>query len=174
MDDDYYWRNGWYANPEDARLFVQDRFNSMNYTTNLGRPAGRYLVGGICAGVLVLLIWMCVIFLRMDFTPIRMVREDEEIRITSGYTNTFFETDDMQSVALLEDGMPKDQYNRTNGSDDGKQLLGKFEGKKLGECRMYVWLKYTPVIQIKTKEYTVFINSKDANETKQWYDELKE
>ena len=174
MDDDYYWRNGWYANPEDARLFVQDRFNSMNYTTNLGRPAGRYLVGGICAGVLVLLIWMCVIFLRMDFTPIRMVREDEEIRITSGYTNTFFETDDMQSVALLEDGMPKDQYNRTNGSDDGKQLLGKFEGKKLGECRMYVWLEYTPVIQIKTKEYTVFINSKDANETKQWYDELKE
>ena len=49
-------------NPEDARLFVQDRFNSMNYTTNLGRPAGRYLVGGICAGVLVLLIWMCVSF----------------------------------------------------------------------------------------------------------------
>mgnify|MGYP007102606519 FL=1 len=90
--------------------------------------------------MLVLLIWMCVIFLRMDFTPIRMVREDEEIRITSGYTNTFFETDDMQSVALLEDGIPKDQYNRTNGSDDGKQLLGKFEGKKLGECRMYVWL----------------------------------
>lgn len=39
---------------------------------------------------------------------------------------------------------------------------------------MYVWLEYTPVIQIKTKEYTVFINSKDANETKQWYDELKE
>ena len=53
MDDDYYWRNGWYANPEDVRLFVQDRFNSMNYTTNLGRPAGRYLVGGNlcrCAG----------------------------------------------------------------------------------------------------------------------------
>ena len=44
MDDDYYWRNGWYANPEDARLFVQDRFNSMNYTTNLGTAAEDILL----------------------------------------------------------------------------------------------------------------------------------
>ena len=47
MDDDYYWRNGWYDNPGDPRLFVQDRFNSMNYTTNVGKPAGRYMFGGI-------------------------------------------------------------------------------------------------------------------------------
>ena len=40
-----------------------------------------------------------------------------------GIRTQFFETDDMQSVALLEDGIPKDQYNRTNGFDDGKQLL---------------------------------------------------
>ena len=40
-------RNGWYDNPGDPRLFVQDRFNSMNYTTNVGKPAGRYMYGGI-------------------------------------------------------------------------------------------------------------------------------
>ena len=25
IDDDYYWRNGWYSNPDDRRLFIQDR-----------------------------------------------------------------------------------------------------------------------------------------------------
>ena len=26
VDDDYYWRNGWYNNPVDPRLIVPDRF----------------------------------------------------------------------------------------------------------------------------------------------------
>ena len=49
MDDDYYWRNGWYDNPGDPRLFVQDRFNSMNYTTNVGSRQE-----GICSVAFVL------------------------------------------------------------------------------------------------------------------------
>ncbi len=50
MDDDYYWRNGWYDNPGDPRLFVQDRFNSMNYTTNVGKSRQE----GICSVAFVL------------------------------------------------------------------------------------------------------------------------
>ena len=40
IDDDYYWRNGWYSNPDDRRLFIQDRYSSMNYTVNF-RQDGR-------------------------------------------------------------------------------------------------------------------------------------
>ena len=173
MDDDYYWRNGWYDNPGDPRLFVQDRFNSMNYTTNFGKPAGRYMFGGICIVVVVLLFWMCIVFLRMDFTPIRLVADGAEVRITSGYTNTTMKINEIRSVKLLENGLPEDHYNRTNGSSDEKQLLGKFEGKKTGKCRMYVWLDQENVIEIKTTDYTVFINSKDADEMNAWYQALK-
>lgn len=172
IDDDYYWRNGWYDNPGDPRLFVQDRFNSMNYTTNFGKPAGRYMFGGICVVVAVLLFWMCVVFLRMDFTPIRLAADGNEVRITSGYTNTTMKDKEIQSVKLLENGLPKDHYNRVNGSSDEKQLLGEFEGKKTGECRMYVWLAQKSVIEIKTADYTVFLNSKDADEMNTWYQEL--
>ena len=172
IDDDYYWRNGWYDNPGDPRLFVQDRFNSMNYTTNLGKPAGRYMFGGICVGIAVLLFWMCVVFFRMDFTPIRLAADGNEVRITSGYTNTTMKDKEIQSVKLLENGLPKDHYNRVNGSSDEKQLLGEFEGKKTGECRMYVWLAQKSVIEIKTADYTVFLNSKDADEMNTWYQEL--
>ena len=173
IDDDYYWRNGWYDNPGDPRLFVQDRFNSMNYTTNFGKPAGRYMFGGICIVVVVLLLWMCIVFLRMDFTPIRLAADGAEVRITSGYTNTTMKENEIQSVKLLENGLPEDHYNRTNGSSDEKQLLGEFEGKKTGKCRMYVWLDQKKVIEIKTADYTVFINSKDADEMNAWYQALK-
>ena len=46
------------------------------------------MFGGICIVVVVLLFWMCIVFLRMDFTPIRLVADGAEVRITSGYTNT--------------------------------------------------------------------------------------
>ena len=173
MDDDYYWRNGWYDNPGDPRLFVQDRFNSMNYTTNVGKPAGRYMFGGICIVVVVLLFWMCIVFLRMDFTPIRLVADGAEVRITSGYTNTTMKKKEIRSVKLLKNGLPEDHYNRTNGFSDEKQLLGKFEGKKTGKCRMYVWLDQENVIEIKATDYTVFINSKDEDEMNAWYQALK-
>ena len=33
--------------------YLED-INSMNYTTNVGKPAGRYMFGGICIVVVVL------------------------------------------------------------------------------------------------------------------------
>ena len=65
------------------------------------------------------------------------------------------------------------EQNRENGFSDEKQLLGKFEGKKTGKCRMYVWLEQSEVIQIKTKKYTVFMNNKDKDQTTAWYEQLK-
>ena len=159
--------------PMYPRLFVQDRFNSMNYTTNVGKPAGRYMFGGTCIVVVVLLFWMCIVFLRMDFTPIRLVADGTDVRITSGYTNTTMKKKEIRSVKLLENGLPEDHYNRTNGFSDEKQLLGKFEGKKTGKCRMYVWLDQENVIEIKATDYTVFINSKDEDEMNAWYQALK-
>ena len=96
-----------------------------------------------------------------------------EVRITSGYTNTTMNKKEIRSVKLLENGLPEDHYNRTNGFSDEKLLLGKFEGKKTGKCRMYVWLDQENVIEIKATDYTVFINSKDEDEMNAWYQALK-
>lgn len=173
VDDDYYWRNGWYSNPDDRRLFIQDRFNSMNYTTNLGRPAGRYLVGGVLAGTVIVLVWMCIMMLRMDFTPVHLEDTGNSFQITSGYTNTEIKKDDIKSVRLLKNGLPEEHFSKINGSADDKQMLGKFRGEKSGECRMYVWLDQSEIIQIQTKKYTVFINGKDKDQTNVWYKSLK-
>ena len=173
VDDDYYWRNGWYSNPDDRRLFIQDRFNSMNYTMNLGRRAGRRLTGSALAGTVIVLVWVCIMMLRMDFVPVHLEDTGDRFQITSGYTNTEIKKDDIKSVKLLKNGLPDEDFSKINGSADDKQLLGKFRGEKSGECRMYVWLDQPEMIQIRTKKYTVFINDKDKDQTNAWYESLK-
>lgn len=79
----------------------------------------------------------------------------------------------LKSVKLLKNGLPKEHFSKTNGLDDEKQLLGKFDGAESGKCRMYVWLEQSEVIQIKTKKYTVFMNNKDKDQTTAWHEQLK-
>ena len=47
VDDDEYWKNGWYENPQDPHLLVQNRLCDTNYTFNMARPAARWLNIGI-------------------------------------------------------------------------------------------------------------------------------
>lgn len=47
VDDDEYWKNGWYENPQDPRLLVQNRLCDTNYTFNMARPAARWINAGI-------------------------------------------------------------------------------------------------------------------------------
>ena len=102
MDDDYYWRNGWYDNPGDPRLFVQDRFNSMNYTTNVGKPAGRYMFGGICIVVVVLFVLDVYCLFKNGFYT------DSSCGRWNGSQNYFriyeynYEEKEIRSVKLLE------------------------------------------------------------------------
>ena len=49
VDDDVYWKYGWYNNPNDRHILVQDRFNSMNYSFNFGRPAVKVILGILAA-----------------------------------------------------------------------------------------------------------------------------
>lgn len=173
IDDDYYWRNGWYNNPADPRLMVPDRFCGTNFTTNMGRPAGKILTVSILVVVAGLMIWMCGLLLRMDFVPVRMSIDGTQVSITSGYTDTSFSTDEIKDLQLL-DSLPDDSFVRTNGSDDGQQLLGVFKGQKTGPCRMYVQLDESPVLSIQTDQYTVFITAPTRAQAENWYQTLKD
>ena len=79
-DEDYYWRKGWYENPEDRHFWVQDRYSSTNYSLNIGRKGGKIFLAVITIGTLSLFIWMCVMFVRMDFTPVRLKIDAEHVK----------------------------------------------------------------------------------------------
>ena len=172
IDDDYYWRNGWYSNPDDRRLFIQDRYSSMNYTVNLGRTAGKVITGITYGLVIVMMAGFCLWLLKIDFTPVRMQMTDNTVVITSGYSNISFDRDEIEDLQLL-DALPDDNFYKVNGSADSKQYMGKFKGKETGKCQMYVTLDVTPILEIKMPEYKVFINSREDGVTEKWYRELR-
>ena len=173
IDDDYYWRNGWYSNPDDRRLFIQDRYSSMNYTVNLGRTVGKVITGITYGLLIVMMAVFCLWLLKIDFTPVRMQVTDNTVAITSGYSNISFDRDEIEDMQLL-DALPDDNFYKVNGSADGKQYLGKFKGKEAGKCQMYVTLDVTPILEIKMPEYTIFINSREGGMAESWYQELKQ
>ena len=173
IDDDYYWRKGWYNNPNDKRYFVQDRVNSMNYSLNYGHPSAKYVTGGMLVGTGLLLLWMCILCIRIDFTPIRLTENAAQYSITSGYKTATFALADVESVTLL-DNLPDEKFYRSDGSEDNSKLLGNFRGSETGHCQMYIWIEHPPVLQIKTTDTTIFLNSSNEAQTKEWYDQLND
>lgn len=171
VDDDIYWKNGWYSNPNDKRLIVQDWACSFNYTTNMARPAGKISFAAGIVITIVCLLWMCVLMFRIDFTPIKVSVGSDKIEITSGYSDMEIDIDEVQSAELLPK-LPNDEYKRVNGSDDGQKKIGKFRGKKTGKCRMYIYVECTPILQINTSDEIIFINSKEKGAAEKWYEKI--
>lgn len=58
VDDDEYWKNGWYENPQDPHLLVQNRLSDTNYTFNMARPAARWINAGITLALVGSLGWV--------------------------------------------------------------------------------------------------------------------
>mgnify|MGYP000034318842 FL=1 len=61
VDDDDYWKTGFYYNPNDPHLFVPDRLCSTNYSLNYARTGAKVFTGTITAILLGTLIWTIVV-----------------------------------------------------------------------------------------------------------------
>ena len=171
IDDDVYWKNGWYSNPNDKRLMVQDWACSWNYTTNMAKPAGKIFMFLAIVFVAVFLVWGCVEMWKIDFVPIELNTSDTQVEITSGYSDYDIAYDDITGVELL-DSLPDDDYRRINGGADQHKMMGRFKGEKTGKCRMYLYVGYTPVLEIMTEDGPVYVNSRDGQETEEWMREI--
>lgn len=170
-DDDIYWKNGWYSNPGDKRVFVQDWACSWNYTVNLARPAGKAWMAAGIAVTAVCLIWLCVEMVKLDFVPIQMEVQEDGLSITSGYTDLSLSYGEILGVRLIDE-LPEDEYRRTNGVSDSRQNIGRFKGKETGKCRMFLYTGYEPILVIDTEDGPVYINSEADGEAEKWYEEI--
>lgn len=172
IDDDVYWKNGWYSNPNDKRLIVQDWVCPWNYTTNMARPAAKVflvLTAVLVAGILLVTGTMLAKF---ELTPIGLELTRDSVEITSGYSDLTVGYEEIQDVELLED-LPDDEYKKVNGGDTDQMLVGRFRGKETGKCRIYIYTEYAPILEITTADGPVYVNSRTAGETEQWYDEIE-
>ena len=171
VDDDIYWKNGWYNNPRDRRWVVPSRMCSSNYSFNMGKPGVRYLTGALGSVIVIGVLWLVVVFFGMDFVRPQLSIDGNQVTVRSAEYGISFDKKEIEDAELLED-LPEEDFVRINGLSDSRQLLGKFKGEESGKAMFYIRRGETPVLKIKLPEYTVFVNSEESGKVQEWYEEL--
>ncbi|WP_010198606.1 PH domain-containing protein [Bacillus sp. m3-13] len=90
----------------------------------------------------------------------------------SGVYGDEWRFEDITQVDLVEE-MPE-VYLRTNGYGMQSISKGHFKVKDYGSSLLFIYKGNSPYLLIKTNDDTIFINSKDAEKTKDWYYQLVE
>ena len=96
---------------------------------------------------------------------------DSRIVIEDMYDDEISYTD-ITDLALVDE-LPENMI-KSNGFATETRLLGSFRSKEHGPVRAHVFRENPPYIAIKTDGKFYLFNSKDANETKDWYELIKE
>ncbi len=172
-DDDEFWKKGWYSNPHDKRLFVQDRMNDLNYSMNMAHPASKVILT-----VTALLIASCVLVLLFvtavfGTAEVEFHLDGENVRIEGAFYSCEFQRSDIESAELI-DSLPQERFRRTNGGETEEYAIGHFRGEKTGRCMMFLYTDVSPILEISLKDQIVFVNSRQSAETERWYNELKQ
>lgn len=171
VDEDDYWKTGSYNNPNDNSLIAPCRYGS-NLSFNMARPAARVITGGLYVFTAALCIWLSIVFLRFDFIPFDLQIKGETVFITAAEYDLQFPLSEVQEIELT-DQAPQGSYYKNNGVNAQQYFLGNFKYKEYGQCKMYYYRGCTPVIKIKTDQYTVFFNTKESSKTKSVYLKLE-
>ena len=173
-DDDEYWKYGWYNNPDDRHILVQDRFNSMNYSFNWGRPgvkkAGVILYAATIIFVPAIIIWTFSLIASFDNAEVAFAESGGVCSVEAAGYDCEFREDEIASVELIG-ALPDDDYIRTNGGSTDKVNIGHFRGKETGKCMMFLYKGYSPILEIRLEDgMTVYINSREEKKTEEWYE----
>lgn len=171
IDDDVYWKNGWYSNPHDTRLLVQDWTCSWNYSMNMAKPAGKICLAAALFITAACFIAVIVLVARVEFTPVELRSDETGIHITSGYSDYTVSYTEIAGIQIVNQ-LPDDNFRRINGGDDSRMMVGKFRGTETGNCRIYLYKGYEPVLEMITDNGPVYINSKNDGEVVMWYNEI--
>ena len=169
VDEDEYWINGYYCNPDDKRTMVEKRVG-YGSTGNLATKQGKI---GVYAAVLLSTIvigGMVILFMAMDFATFRMSIEGSTVKINAPIYDYQFEAEAIEEVTLT-DTLPKGGI-RTNGAATGTYYLGNFRFDAYGSSKVFLYTDYPPYIVISLADKTVLFNTKSEEETEKFYQQL--
>lgn len=170
-DDDEYWKNGWYSNPDDPRLLVQDRLSSTNFTFNMARPAAKVICVILTAVVAATLIGTLAILFAFQNARTQFLAEGDSYSFSSVWYHSEFQSSDIEEIRLI-DQLPEESFTKVNGGAADEYCIGHFRGQESGKCMMYLKNDAAPVLEIRLKDEVIFANSTDPCETQEWYETI--
>lgn len=173
VDDDEYWKTGYYYNPDDKHILIENRMQSGNYTFNYAKKGAWIFTGITCA-----IIAGCIILVFVCMLPLINIQEkitltNNNLTISAGGYTSEIDVNDITELKLLDE-LPDDSFLRTNGASTNSYDIGRYEGRTLGKCSLYVFDGYSPILMIKSDDTLVFVNSKEDGEIEGLYEELSQ
>ena len=171
VDDDEYWKYGFYYNPNDRHMLVKNRLYDMNYAFNYASRGAQVLVGILTVFITASIIFTVAVLVPFIHVKMDVYITDDTFMAAGGGYKCSININDIQEVQLFNE-MPKDNFTRINGGSTNEYDVGNYKGRTYGRCMLFIWDGYSPVLMIKSSNKTVFVNSKEDGYTRQMYDEL--
>jgi len=167
-DNDEYWKNNVYNNPNDPRTMVEKRVG-YGFEYNLATKKGKIMTYGSYAIAIIIPAVLLVMFFIFDFSKFTLSIEDEVVKISAPVYGTSFEIKDIQEIELVDS---ISIMVRTNGIGTARYSLGNYNVKDYGNSKLYVYTGSSPYIAIKVEDKYVFITGESKEETEKYYKEL--
>ena len=171
VDDDEYWKYGFYYNPNDRHMLVKNRLYDMNYAFNYASRGAQVLVGILTVFITASIIFTVAVLVPFIHVKMDVYITDDTFMAAGGGYKCSININDIQEVQLFNE-MPKDNFTRINGGSTNEYDVGNYKGRTYGRCMLFIWDDYSPVLMIKSSNKTVFVNSKEDGYIRHMYDEL--
>ncbi|MGX6978185.1 PH domain-containing protein [Vagococcus elongatus] len=171
---DYYWRYGFYCNPDDPKFWVPNRIGT-NIDMNLGHRSTKLI--GIITGIAVfaLLIGVTIPLFKADFSNNAFefqVSKDHIVLRAPFAKDKNIPFSDVEEVTLLEE---TPRAMRIKGAGTANYATGVFRLTDTGEdANFYLFLSSDKSVRIKTAEGLYFASNKTAAETTETYRQIQE
>jgi len=163
VDDDVYWRGGFYNNPNDPKLLVEKRLG-MGLQFNDAHPAAKAFYG-VCAVLVVgLCVWLAT-EIPLDFPSLHVSVEEGIISVKAASYSSKISLDEVERAEIVEK-LPT--MYRNNGYSDKGYDFGQFRVKEIGQCKVYINKKIPQYIILHTKD-TIYVLNCDKKEE---YDQM--
>lgn len=169
VDEDYYWRNGYYFNPNDSCALVENR-SGLGMTANMAGVWGKVTKGALLA-VLVLCLGISVALLPLDFGTVTAKTDGKTIELRGGfYYKLTIDLSDISDVVLLTE-CPK--MSRIWGSGMKHMALGdySFSGYGNGKAMLFKDAEYFLMVQNGKGKWNGF-SVKNSEEMLRYYELL--
>lgn len=165
------WKWGCYYNPADPRVFVPKPVESLGWTVNIGRPAGKAIMAGLAALVLSIVL----VAVGMGFLGFSVNVTDAQLKLDAPFYDLAIERNQVESVELVR-ALPANG-TRTNGYGGVSRSFGHFRFDGYGACMLYVYNNAEAFIQLNLAgddPAYVFLNAETAGETGVLYEEIQQ
>ncbi len=171
VDDDEYWVQGYYDNPYDDRILVNDRIR-IGSCINMGKSIGRKISFGSAIIMIMGVLGILILLFQIDFMPFQIFIQGDKVSIQTGGYDLDVPISEIKTV-MIKENLRGVSYTKEDGKETERYLLGDFQIEGMGLCRTYIYKDKEEVLYIETEDKKIFFNTEKEEVVREVYERLK-